>query len=327
MNFVDTAMSASCGQGRNQSIVQPLMRPGKFLARVENLSPTGEKHRHRCRLSRTRPMKKLQSYPRVHRLGRGCSSSPRAIVHERVHLVLGEQPATSPVIRSWLMYSKNASSFTSASVKMNAHLLALQPGDLYSALRSSNRFAGCTSCVIVDLERNAPAMYAASRVSDCFPLPPTPMRSAEPAIHAQQPRDAHHVLQRVFEQHQLELHRLDVSLNIACLSSRRLSRCDEDRRTRRRTGSRRSISPVSSSIAGSVKSRRNTPAPLPASAMSLPYVSLMSFMMSSSAPVLVLVRGELVAEHALALVPPQRHQVPVRGVTAPPKRRLRRRRA
>ena len=31
-----------------------------------------------------------------------------------------KRPATSPVAKSWLMYSRNASSLTSASVKMNA---------------------------------------------------------------------------------------------------------------------------------------------------------------------------------------------------------------
>ena len=181
MNFVDTATSASCGQGRNQSIVQPLMRPGKFLARVENLSPTGEKHRHKCRLSRTRPMKKF------HKLSCVSSSSGAAFFITGLKSFtsastssFGNKPATSPVIRSWLMYSKNDSSFTSASVKINATLFPLSPAFTYNALMSSNKFVWLYVFVIWIWNGNAPAMYAASRVSDCFPLPQTPMRSALP---------------------------------------------------------------------------------------------------------------------------------------------------
>ena len=53
MNFVDTAINASWGHGRNQSMVHPLINPGKFRARVAKVSPTGEKHKHVCKLSRT----------------------------------------------------------------------------------------------------------------------------------------------------------------------------------------------------------------------------------------------------------------------------------
>lgn len=69
-NFPATAVSASLGQGRNQSTVQPLMRPGNCDERRENLAPTGEKHRHTWRLSRTRPMKKLYRLSYVSTWGR-----------------------------------------------------------------------------------------------------------------------------------------------------------------------------------------------------------------------------------------------------------------
>ena len=51
-------VSASSGQGRNQSIVHPLIRPGNCCARVLNLLPTGLKHSMTCRLSLTRFRKK-----------------------------------------------------------------------------------------------------------------------------------------------------------------------------------------------------------------------------------------------------------------------------
>ncbi|KAA6420712.1 MAG: hypothetical protein FRX49_09289 [Trebouxia sp. A1-2] len=59
MNLPETEVKASSGQDRNQSMVQPLMRPGNCWARRLNLAPTGLKHRQTCSLSRTRPKKKL----------------------------------------------------------------------------------------------------------------------------------------------------------------------------------------------------------------------------------------------------------------------------
>ena len=60
-NLSATEMRASSGQGKNQSMVVPLMRPGNCCARFANWGPTGLKHRHTCRRSRTRPRKKLYS--------------------------------------------------------------------------------------------------------------------------------------------------------------------------------------------------------------------------------------------------------------------------
>jgi len=52
-----TAVRASSGHGRNQSTVQPLMRPGNFWVRCSNFGPTGEKQSTMCKLARTRLMK------------------------------------------------------------------------------------------------------------------------------------------------------------------------------------------------------------------------------------------------------------------------------
>eukprot|EP00962_Isochrysis_galbana_P033479 scaffold11206_cov117-Isochrysis_galbana.AAC.20 len=50
---VATSASACSGHGRNQSIVHPLMSPGKACARLRNLTPTGEKQSDKWRLVRT----------------------------------------------------------------------------------------------------------------------------------------------------------------------------------------------------------------------------------------------------------------------------------
>ena len=49
----DTALRASFGQPRNQSIAQPVINPGNFLARSANFALTGEKHRTTCKFLRT----------------------------------------------------------------------------------------------------------------------------------------------------------------------------------------------------------------------------------------------------------------------------------
>ena len=73
MNLPETEVRASSGQDRNQSMVQPLMRPGNCCARRLNLTPTGLKHKQTCSLSLTRPRKKLyrlshvSTVPAVHR--------------------------------------------------------------------------------------------------------------------------------------------------------------------------------------------------------------------------------------------------------------------
>mmetsp|Transcript_13331 Transcript_13331/g.21687 ORF Transcript_13331/g.21687 Transcript_13331/m.21687 type:complete len:253 (+) Transcript_13331:2108-2866(+) len=181
MNLVETAMSASCGHGKNQSMVHPLMSPGKFRARVANLSPTGEKHRHTWRLSRTRPRKKAYRLSQVSITpGASFLSAGRMSLTIMSSSSLGNSPATSPVMRIWLINSRNPSSLISASVKMKHTFWPLSPATLYSALRSSNSATVLYCFEIVIWNVKAPEMYAARRVRLCLPEPPTPTRRAEP---------------------------------------------------------------------------------------------------------------------------------------------------
>mmetsp|Transcript_13360 Transcript_13360/g.32664 ORF Transcript_13360/g.32664 Transcript_13360/m.32664 type:complete len:278 (-) Transcript_13360:588-1421(-) len=181
MNLPDTAVSASSGHGRNQSMVQPLMRPGNCCARRLNLLPTGEKHSTMCRLSRTRLRKKPYRFSHVSGTPGACDfMMGRMSFTIMSSSSLGSRPATSPVMRIWLMYSRKPSSLTSASVKMKHTGWPLKPAILYSALMSSNRLVVLYVLVTVIWNVYAPAMYAASRDSDCLPEPPTPTSSAWP---------------------------------------------------------------------------------------------------------------------------------------------------
>jgi hypothetical protein len=51
-----------------------------------------------------------------------------------------DPPATSPVMSSWLIYSRKASSFTSASVNRKQTGWPLKPAILYRPLMSSSKF-------------------------------------------------------------------------------------------------------------------------------------------------------------------------------------------
>ncbi len=73
MNLPDTDVRASSGHGRNQSMVQPLIRPGNCRARRAKCSPTGLKHRQTCSWSRTRARKKLYRLSYVSMVPTGSS--------------------------------------------------------------------------------------------------------------------------------------------------------------------------------------------------------------------------------------------------------------
>mmetsp|Transcript_5849 Transcript_5849/g.17924 ORF Transcript_5849/g.17924 Transcript_5849/m.17924 type:complete len:207 (+) Transcript_5849:4549-5169(+) len=150
MNLDETDVSASSGHGRNQSIVQPLIRPGNCCARRLNLSPTGEKQSTMCRLLRTRCRKKPYRFSHVSGVpGSCCFMIGRMSLTIMSSSSLGSRPATSPVMRIWLMYSRKPSSLTSASVKMKHTGWPLKPAILYSVLMSSNRLVTLYVLVMV----------------------------------------------------------------------------------------------------------------------------------------------------------------------------------
>lgn len=68
-----------------------------------------------------------------------------------------KRPATSPVMRIWLMYSRKPSSLTSLSVKMKATGCPFTPATLYRPLISSNRLVVLYVLVIVIWKGMAPA--------------------------------------------------------------------------------------------------------------------------------------------------------------------------
>ena len=106
-NFSDTAVSASTGHGKNQSMVQPLISPGNCCALCENLGPTGEKHRQVCRLARTLSKKNLERFSWVSTM-LGASFFITGRMSPRMASIssLGKSPEISPVISIWLITPK-----------------------------------------------------------------------------------------------------------------------------------------------------------------------------------------------------------------------------
>ena len=174
-----TETSASCGQGWNQSMTVQLMSAGKLRARMRNLSPTGEKHRHTCRNLRTLSMKKS------HRLSGesmmpACFASLRTALH-MLSLSSGVmRSGMNPLDSRSLMYTRKRSLMICPSVIRNVTGMPLTPALTYSASRSVLKSAMPYEEVTEIWNTSYWQMNVASLASDCLPEPPTPTSIAFP---------------------------------------------------------------------------------------------------------------------------------------------------
>mmetsp|Transcript_21952 Transcript_21952/g.64635 ORF Transcript_21952/g.64635 Transcript_21952/m.64635 type:complete len:278 (-) Transcript_21952:8241-9074(-) len=247
MRAVATSASACSGHGRNQSIVQPLMRPGKACARLRNLTPTGEKQSERWRFVRTRSMNMAQSWSWVGSAPLWTESytgpiSPRMASSSS----RGKRLGSSPVLRKMLTYSRKPSSLISLSVKRNTTGLPCTPARRYRGLKSSSRLFALYERVMVIWKSCAVVMYAASRVSDCLPDPPTPTSSAEPRDMAKMRVMRMRCSMQSWKNTRSTRSNLKASLNLARYSVAR-SFASENSGTSSYTLGARPISPVSGS--------------------------------------------------------------------------------
>ena len=141
-----TVASASAGHGRNQSIAHFEKIAGNCPTRAANRAPTGERHSSTWSLSRTRAERKARRESGVSGCRwRGVEEEGKVVVAEEEELAAAAAamaearcasrncgrtseasassssreniPATSPVPRNWLMYSRKASSRTSPSLR------------------------------------------------------------------------------------------------------------------------------------------------------------------------------------------------------------------
>mmetsp|Transcript_9193 Transcript_9193/g.38628 ORF Transcript_9193/g.38628 Transcript_9193/m.38628 type:complete len:250 (-) Transcript_9193:487-1236(-) len=174
-----TETSASCGHGWNQSMTVQLMSAGKFLARMRNLSPTGEKHRHTCRYLRTLSRKKSHKFS-----GESMIPAPLHSLRTALHI----SSFSSLVMRSGmypddsksLMYTRNRSSMICPSVIRNVTGLPLTPALMYRLSRSALKSAMPYEEVTEIWNTSYWQMNVASLASDCLPEPPTPTSIALP---------------------------------------------------------------------------------------------------------------------------------------------------
>mmetsp|Transcript_18622 Transcript_18622/g.53031 ORF Transcript_18622/g.53031 Transcript_18622/m.53031 type:complete len:231 (+) Transcript_18622:18289-18981(+) len=168
-----TALNASLGQPRNQSIAHPVMSPGNFRARSANFALTGEKQRTTCKFLRTVSKKNFTRLSGVSTgtdLGAYCWMSDAMIWSSS----FGKRPGISPVMSRLLSNSKKFSSLICESVKMNVAFFRCCPAVLYIILRSSRNVARLYCFVSTIWKGTEPAMYEAKWVRDCLPEPPTP---------------------------------------------------------------------------------------------------------------------------------------------------------
>eukprot|EP00982_Pelagococcus_subviridis_P017011 31507-Pelagococcus_subviridis.AAC.1 len=213
---------------------------------------------------------------------------------------LGNSPATSPVIKIWLINSRKPSSLISAST-----------GNLVQRLEVLEQRYLVVLLADRDLERERAGDVRREPRERLLPAPSDAHEKRRAAIHRQESRDAHHVQQRVLEQHQIELVRLRGFVEEPHLLVRDyFHRVQRDRRL----------------VEGRVRVDRLSVHEIHPLLYLLRDIRAEGFLDDARdelvRPVLVLVRGELIDEHALALVPPRGHQVPVRSGDVAAERRV-----
>ena len=139
-NLPATETSASCGHGWNQSMTVQLMSAGKFLARILNLSPTGEKQRHTCRYFLTLSRKKSHRFSGVSRMPASFTSL-RTALHISSFSSLDIRSGMYPELNRSLMYTRKRSCTIWPSVIRNVTGWPLAPAFLYSSKRSTLKSA------------------------------------------------------------------------------------------------------------------------------------------------------------------------------------------
>ena len=156
-----------------------LMSAGKFRARIRNLSPTGEKHRHTCRYRRTLSRKKSHKFSGVSKMPASFTSF-RTALHISSFSSFDIRSGMYPEDNKSLMYTRKRSWTIWLSVIKNVTGWPLAPAFLYSSNKSTLKSAMPYEDVTEIWKTSKPQMNVARRASDCLPLPPTPTSMALP---------------------------------------------------------------------------------------------------------------------------------------------------
>mmetsp|Transcript_85890 Transcript_85890/g.195814 ORF Transcript_85890/g.195814 Transcript_85890/m.195814 type:complete len:306 (-) Transcript_85890:1825-2742(-) len=173
--YCDTLNKASCGHGKNQSIVLHDTSPGNARHRPRSVSPAGDIPSTICRLLRIWLMAKphiwdswypsSRAFVRTACSSGSFSSSPKSA-------------GTIPTVKMLFTYSKKPSSTTWASVNKNE--VGTLITSLYMVFKSSLMFSSPYPRDRTISKRRNPAVKVANLVRLCLPLPPTPTRRALP---------------------------------------------------------------------------------------------------------------------------------------------------
>mmetsp|Transcript_15056 Transcript_15056/g.50519 ORF Transcript_15056/g.50519 Transcript_15056/m.50519 type:complete len:300 (+) Transcript_15056:4300-5199(+) len=177
----ETAVSASAGHGKNQSMVGAETRPGNLRALSGNFALRGDMQSMRWRLSRTQSVKYALRLSCVSsRPGRFLEKLWRRSAVMDMISSFAKRLGTSPVIRTEFSTSRNDSDLISDSVNRKTVCFVSAPAVRYRSRMSSMSEARLYCLVSVIWKHRALEMYEASLVSDCLPDPPTPTRRPDP---------------------------------------------------------------------------------------------------------------------------------------------------
>ena len=154
-------------------------RPGKFLHLERSKSPVGDMHNTICKFLRAREIKKRQSSSLKSRTFslRASSRTDRMIA---CFSSSGYSAGTAPLVKILLMSSRKLSLATWLSVNKNTTFSLSTPTLLNKRFKSSRKEFSSYPRVKVISKIEQPAAAAASFAKDCFPKPPSPIRSICP---------------------------------------------------------------------------------------------------------------------------------------------------
>ena len=203
-------------------MVQPLMSPGKAWARVRNLGPTGEKQSERCRLARTRWMKKAQ---RSSCVGRSPCSWPRTradLADDGVVLVAREEVGQLARVEEDVDVLEEALLLDLLVGEEEHGRLALHARAPVERLEVLEQVARVVRLVMVIWKKVAWPMKAPSRVRRLLARAAHADEQRAAARDGEEARDAHQVLERVVEEHEVIASSLKPSLNLLHVLDREL---------------------------------------------------------------------------------------------------------
>mmetsp|Transcript_7377 Transcript_7377/g.32658 ORF Transcript_7377/g.32658 Transcript_7377/m.32658 type:complete len:813 (-) Transcript_7377:1941-4379(-) len=262
----------------------------------------------------------VEVLPRVGHVGALTLGHGSHVVDDHVELILGEETRHLASHQNLVDELEEGFLLDLGVGEDERNLLALQTRHLVQRLEILEQRALVVLLRDCNLERERSDDVRGQSGQRLLTRPSHAHQQRATSVHAQKPRDAHHVRQRVGEQHQVKLDRLGRLVERGHLPIREV--LHHLKVNRGLVKARVCFEDVARLIVddGGPQKVHKVHALLNLLRDLLAERVADDLLDQRVGPVLVVVRRELVHKDALALVPPERHQVPLGGLDVTPKR-------